>query len=151
MVDTTLFNPTVAGSAGGMVSITADLARFWQAASCCGRGRWPSREVLTAEERQREPARPHRPLTDPVWSVAAEPLSGQVVAPRRAEVGVVLALLSARDGVPQTAKYPACPDIVVCDEHRASTRFCSVGSRLRCRSGPVTELLPCGVSYQEGQ
>ncbi|MEU2614042.1 serine hydrolase domain-containing protein [Micromonospora sp. NPDC007271] len=31
LVDTTLFNPTVAASAGGLVSTTTDLARFWQA------------------------------------------------------------------------------------------------------------------------
>ncbi|MET0424842.1 MAG: serine hydrolase domain-containing protein [Actinoplanes sp.] len=31
LTDTTLFNPTAAGAAGGMVSTTADLARFWQA------------------------------------------------------------------------------------------------------------------------
>ncbi|MEV4808809.1 serine hydrolase domain-containing protein [Micromonospora avicenniae] len=36
LVDTTLFNPTVAASAGGLVSTTDDLARFWQA---LGRGR----------------------------------------------------------------------------------------------------------------
>ncbi|MEV6368073.1 serine hydrolase domain-containing protein [Micromonospora musae] len=35
LVDTTVFNPTVAASAGGLVSTTADLARFWQA---LGRG-----------------------------------------------------------------------------------------------------------------
>ncbi|MGC4748410.1 serine hydrolase domain-containing protein [Micromonospora sp. DT201] len=33
MVDTTIFNPTVTASAGGLVSTTADLARFWQALS----------------------------------------------------------------------------------------------------------------------
>ncbi|MBE1488301.1 serine hydrolase domain-containing protein [Plantactinospora soyae] len=31
LVDTTVFNPTVTASAGGLVSTTADLARFWQA------------------------------------------------------------------------------------------------------------------------
>jgi D-alanyl-D-alanine carboxypeptidase len=31
LVDTTVFNPTVAASAGGLVSTTTDLARFWQA------------------------------------------------------------------------------------------------------------------------
>lgn len=31
LVDTTVFNPTAAASAGGLVSTTADLARFWQA------------------------------------------------------------------------------------------------------------------------
>jgi D-alanyl-D-alanine carboxypeptidase len=31
LVDTTLVNPSVAGSAGGLVSTTTDLARFWQA------------------------------------------------------------------------------------------------------------------------
>lgn len=31
LVDTTVFNPTVAASAGGLVSTAADLARFWQA------------------------------------------------------------------------------------------------------------------------
>ncbi|WP_243709373.1 serine hydrolase [Micromonospora sp. 15K316] len=35
LVDTTVFNPTVAASAGGLVSTTTDLARFWQA---LGRG-----------------------------------------------------------------------------------------------------------------
>ncbi|MER7443811.1 serine hydrolase domain-containing protein [Micromonospora avicenniae] len=35
LVDTTVFNPTVAASAGGLVSTTNDLARFWQA---LGRG-----------------------------------------------------------------------------------------------------------------
>ncbi|MFF4879404.1 serine hydrolase domain-containing protein [Micromonospora sp. NPDC000668] len=31
LVDTTVFNPTVTASAGGLVSTTTDLARFWQA------------------------------------------------------------------------------------------------------------------------
>jgi D-alanyl-D-alanine carboxypeptidase len=31
LVDATVFNPTLAGSAGGLVSTTGDLARFWQA------------------------------------------------------------------------------------------------------------------------
>lgn len=31
LVDTTVFNPSVAASAGGLVSTTSDLARFWQA------------------------------------------------------------------------------------------------------------------------
>lgn len=31
LVDTTVFNPTVAAAAGGLVSTTTDLARFWQA------------------------------------------------------------------------------------------------------------------------
>jgi D-alanyl-D-alanine carboxypeptidase len=31
LVDTTVFNPTVTASAGGLVSTVADLARFWQA------------------------------------------------------------------------------------------------------------------------
>jgi D-alanyl-D-alanine carboxypeptidase len=31
MINTTVFNPTVAASAGGLVSTTADLDRFWQA------------------------------------------------------------------------------------------------------------------------
>ncbi|RKR92113.1 D-alanyl-D-alanine carboxypeptidase [Micromonospora pisi] len=35
LVDTTVFNPTVTASAGGLVSTTTDLARFWQAV---GRG-----------------------------------------------------------------------------------------------------------------
>ncbi|WP_239159158.1 serine hydrolase domain-containing protein [Winogradskya humida] len=31
LVDTTIINPTVAASAGGLITTTADLARFWQA------------------------------------------------------------------------------------------------------------------------
>ena len=41
LTDTTVFNPTVAASAGGLVSTTADLDRFWQAVAR-GQLLWPA-------------------------------------------------------------------------------------------------------------